>query len=52
MNKDAKSFNLELKILNEINKSKNHSQRSISKNVNVALGLANAVIRKLVKRDC
>lgn len=50
MNKDAKSFNLELKILNEINKSKNHSQRSISKNVNVALGLANAVIRKLVKK--
>ena len=51
MNKSSqKNIELELKLLNEISKTKEHSQRSISKTLNVALGLANAIIKKFVKK--
>lgn len=48
--KTNKLLSLELKLLNEISKSKNHSQRSLSKDLNVALGLANAIIKKFVSK--
>ena len=48
--KTNKLIRLELKLLNEISKSKNHSQRSLSKDLNVALGLANALIKKFVSK--
>ena len=48
--KTNKLISLELKLLNEISKSKNHSQRSLSKDLNVALGLANALIKKFVSK--
>lgn len=51
MNKNTvKNVELELKLLNEIERKKNHSQRSLSKNLNVALGLANAIIKKFVNK--
>ena len=45
-----KNTELELKILSKIEKSENLSQRIISKELNVALGLANSLIKKLVKK--
>ena len=45
-----KNIEIELKLLNEISRTKEHSQRSISKNLDVALGLANAIIKKFVKK--
>lgn len=48
--KTNKLLSLELKLLNEISKSKNHSQRSLSKDLDVALGLANAIIKKFVSK--
>ena len=36
--------------MNEISRTKEHSQRSISKTLDVALGLANAIIKKFVKK--
>lgn len=51
MNKNSvKNVELELKLLNEIERKKNHSQRSLSKNLNVALGLANAILKKFVNK--
>lgn len=51
MNKNSvKKVELELKLLNEIERKKNHSQRSLSKNLNVALGLANAILKKFVNK--
>ena len=48
--KIRKNTELELKILSKIEKSENLSQRIISKELNVALGLANSLIKKLVKK--
>ena len=51
MNKNSiKNVEVELKLLNEILRRKNHSQRSLSKNLNVALGLANAMLKKFVNK--
>tara|TARA_B100000579_G_C22812304_1_gene845911 strand:+ start:1166 stop:1765 length:600 start_codon:yes stop_codon:yes gene_type:complete len=51
MNKNiSKNVEIELKLLNEIEKKKNHSQRSISKELNIALGLANNLIKKFVSK--
>ena len=49
-NKLAKNVELELKILSKIEESENLSQRIISKELNVALGLANSLIKKFVKK--
>ena len=48
--KSYKNVELELKVLNKINERKNISQRVISKDLNVALGLANSLIKKFVKK--
>ena len=48
--KNEKNIELELKLLSKINESENVSQRSISKDLDVALGLANALIKKFVKK--
>ena len=48
--KATKNVELELKILSKIEESENLSQRMISKDLNVALGLANSLIRKFVKK--
>jgi len=45
-----KNLELELKLLSKIQKNKEVSQRSISKDLNVALGFSNALIKKLVKK--
>ncbi len=45
-----KNLELEYKLLSKIEEGKNISQRSISKELNVALGLANSLIKKLVKK--
>ena len=49
-NKLAKNVELELKILSKIEESENLSQRIISKELIVALGLANSLIKKFVKK--
>ena len=41
--KSHKNVELELKVLNKIDESKNLSQRIISRDLNVALGLANSL---------
>ena len=48
--KATKNVELELKILSKIEASENLSQRMISKDLNVALGLANSLIKKFVKK--
>lgn len=48
--KATKNVELELKILSKIEESENLSQRMISKDLNVALGLANSLIKKFVKK--
>ena len=48
--KVSKNVELELKILSKIEESENLSQRMISKDLNVALGLANSLIKKFVKK--
>ncbi len=48
--KSYKNVELELKVLNKINERKNISQRAISKDLDVALGLANSLIKKFVKK--
>ncbi|MBL18369.1 MAG: hypothetical protein CMC82_00870 [Flavobacteriaceae bacterium] len=48
--RNEKNIELELKLLTKINESENVSQRSISKDLDVALGLANALIKKFVKK--
>ena len=45
-----KNVELELKVLSKIQKNEKVSQRSISKDLNVALGFSNALIKKLVKK--
>lgn len=48
--KKNKNVELELKLLSNIQKNEKVSQRSISKDLNVALGFSNALIKKLVKK--
>lgn len=48
--KSHKNVELELKVLNKIDESKNLSQRIISRDLNVALGLANSLVKKFVKK--
>ncbi len=48
--KSYKNIELELKVLNKINERNNISQRAISKDLDVALGLANSLIKKFVKK--
>lgn len=51
MNKNnTRNLKIELQLLNEIQKKKNHSQRSISKELDIALGLANSLIKKFVNK--
>lgn len=48
--KNQKSIELQLKLFSSIEKNDKISQRYISKDLNVALGLANALIKKFVKK--
>ena len=48
--KSQKNIELELKVLNKIDQSENLSQRIISRDLNVALGLANSLVKKFVKK--
>jgi len=50
MNKNYKNTEIELKLFNQIEKTKNHTQRSISKELNIALGLSNALIKKFLNK--
>ena len=51
MNKNySKNSEVELKLFNQIEKNKNHTQRSISKELNIALGLSNALIKKFINK--
>ena len=51
MNKNLnKNAEIELKLFNQIEKNKNITQRSISKELNIALGLSNALIKKFVSK--
>ncbi len=48
--KKDKNIKLQLKLINEIEKRKSISQRIISKELGVALGLANALIKSFIKK--
>ncbi len=48
--RDEKNVEIELKLLTTIEENKNISQRSISKEINVALGLTNSLVKKFVKK--
>lgn len=48
--KSQRNVELELKVLNKIDESENLSQRIISRDLNVALGLANSLVKKFVKK--
>ncbi len=48
--KNQRSIELQLKLFSSIEKNDKISQRYISKDLNVALGLANALIKKFVKK--
>jgi len=48
--KYEKNIEIELKLLKTIEENKNISQRSISKEINVALGLTNSLVKKFVKK--
>ena len=50
MNKNYKNTEIELKLFNQIENTKNHTQRSISKELNIALGLSNALIKKFLNK--
>ena len=45
-----KDIEMQIKLFEQISKTKNHSQRSLSKNMNVALGLANSTLKKFLKK--
>ena len=49
-NNSLKNAEIELKLFNQIEKNKNHTQRSISKELNIALGLSNSLIKKFIKK--
>lgn len=48
--KEKKTNEIELALLNKIQNGKNITQRSISKDLNVALGIANSLIKKFIKK--
>lgn len=48
--KKDKNIKIQLKLINEIEKGESISQRTISKELGVALGLANALIKKFIKK--
>ena len=50
MNKRLFNLETEIKLLDKLLESKNHTQRSISKDLGVALGVANALIKKFMKK--
>tara|TARA_B100001057_G_scaffold442603_1_gene478110 strand:- start:276 stop:908 length:633 start_codon:yes stop_codon:yes gene_type:complete len=51
MNTDSKKIlRLELELLNKIQNGENLTQRIISRELNVALGMANTLIKRLVKK--
>ena len=49
MNKEIKSIENQLKLLNKLAGKGSQTQRTISKDLNVALGVANTMIKKFVK---
>ena len=50
MNKNLSKTEVELKLFNQIEKNNDHTQRSISKELNIALGLSNALLKKFVNK--
>ena len=50
MNKEIKSIENQLKLLNKLAGKGSQTQRTISKDLNVALGVANTMIKKFVKK--
>ena len=48
--RDEKNIEIELKLLTSIEENKNISQRSISKKIDIALGLTNSLVKKFVKK--
>ena len=50
MNKEIKSIENQLKLLNKVERKGNPTQRIISKELNVALGVANTMIKRFVKK--
>ncbi len=47
---NSKKLEIQLKLMNELEKNSEQSQRTISKELNVALGFANSLIKRLVKK--
>ena len=51
MNKSgSKKVEVELRLFDEIEKRKDHSQRTISRELNIALGLSNALLKKFIAK--
>jgi len=50
MNKEIKSIENQLKLFNKLAGKGSQTQRTISKDLNVALGVANTMIKKFVKK--
>tara|TARA_X000001036_G_scaffold425597_1_gene451966 strand:- start:1044 stop:1646 length:603 start_codon:yes stop_codon:yes gene_type:complete len=50
MNKEIKSIENQLKLFNKLARKGNQTQRTISKELNVALGVANTMIKRFVKK--
>ncbi len=50
MNKEVKSIENQLKLFNKLAGNGNKTQRTISKELNVALGVANTMIKKFAKK--
>ena len=50
MKTKIRDIEIKLKLLNHIAKKNNQSQRSISQELNVALGFANSLIKKFIKK--
>tara|TARA_X000000950_G_scaffold288388_1_gene404917 strand:- start:61057 stop:61656 length:600 start_codon:yes stop_codon:yes gene_type:complete len=51
MNKSSlKNVEVELKLFEEIEKKKDHSQRTLSSELNIALGLSNALIKSFISK--
>ncbi len=47
---NSKNLEIQLKLINELEKNSKQSQRTISKELNVALGFANSLIKRFVKK--
>ena len=50
MKTKIRDIEIKLKLLNHIAKKNNQSQRSISQELDVALGFANSLIKKFIKK--